>query len=152
MAPLMSHPADVYLDKEDPWVLNMESLINKYPDELKDSDIKDKKELTLGYLSQFEHGKDMYEDYLKLIEDKLSENGMEAKVFNDILYTYSFTFNGEDYNYNFYQVAGDRYGDYCITEGSAPQNKNEILITKSVSESFGINIGDTIEIDFDGNK
>jgi putative ABC transport system permease protein len=152
MAPLMSHPADVYLDKEDPWVLNMESLINKYPDELKDSDIKDKKELTLGYLSQFEHGKDMYEDYLKLIEDKLSENGMDAKVFNDIIYTYSFTLNGEDYNYNFYQVAGDRYGDYCITEGSAPQNKNEILITKSVSESFGINIGDTIEIDFDGNK
>ncbi len=152
MAPLISHPADVYLDKEDPWVLDIDSLINKYSDELKNSDIRDKKELTLGYLSQFEHGKDVYEDYLKLVEDKLSDNGMSAKVFNDVSYVYPFTYKGEEYNYIFLQIAGDRYGDYDIIEGSAPCNKNEIAITKTVSESFGIEIGDAIEIDFDGTK
>ena len=58
----------------------------------------------------------------------------------------------EDYSYSFLQVVGDRFGDYEMIEGSAPENKNEIAITKSVAESFGLEIGDTIEIDFDGTK
>ena len=77
---------------------------------------------------------------------------MPAKVFNDTIFTYPFTFNGKDYSYSFIQVVGDRYGDYKMIEGSAPENKNEIAITKSVAESFGLKIGDTIEIDFDGTK
>lgn len=151
-APIMSHPSDLYLDKEDFGVLDMESLIDKYPDELRASDIKDRKELTVGYFSQFEHGKEIYEDYLKLVEERLREEGMPAKVYNDTIFVYPFTFNEKDYSYSFIQVVGDRYGNYEMIEGSAPENRNEIAITKSVTESFGLEIGDTIEIDFDGTK
>lgn len=151
-APIMSHPSDLYLDKEDLGVLDMESLIDKYPDELEGSDIRDKNVLPVDYFSQFEHGKEIYEDYLKMVEERLCEEGMSAKVYNDTIFTYPFIFNGKDYSYSFIQVVGDRYGDYKMIEGSAPENKNEIAITKSVKESFGLEIGDTIEIDYDGTK
>ena len=151
-APIMSHPSDLYLDNEDSCVLDIDSLIDKYPDELESSDIRDKNELSVDYFSQFEHGKEIYEDYLKLVEERLREEGMTAKVYNDTIFTYPFTFNGKDYSYSFLQVVGDRFGDYEMIEGSAPENKNEIAITKSVAESFGLEIGDTIEIDFDGTK
>ena len=151
-APIMSYPSDLYLDKEDLGVLDMESLIDKYPDELEGSDIRDRNVLPVDYFSQFEHGKEIYEDYLKMVEDRLCEEGMSAKVYNDTIFTYPFIFNGKDYSYSFIQVVGDRYGDYKMIEGSAPENKNEIAITKSVEESFGLEIGDTIEIDFDGTK
>ena len=151
-APIMSYPSDLYLDKEDLGVLDMESLIDKYPDELEGSDIRDKNVLPVDYFSQFEHGKEIYEDYLKMVEERLCEEGMSAKVYNDTIFTYPFIFNGKDYSYSFIQVVGDRYGDYKMIEGSAPENKNEIAITKSVEESFGLEIGDTIEIDFDGTK
>ena len=151
-APLMSHPSDLYLDREDSWVLDIDSLIDKYPEDLKDSDIRDRKELTVFYFSQFEHGKEIYEDYLKLVADRLKEEGMPARVFNDTIFSYNFTFNDKEYNYSFIQIVGDRYGEYDIMEGSAPKNKNEIAITRFVEEEFGLKIGDTIEIDYDGTK
>ena len=77
---------------------------------------------------------------------------MPAKVFNDTIFNYNFSFNGNDYNYSFMDIIGNRYGDYKITEGSSPQNINEIAITQNVRETFGMDIGDTIEVDFDGEK
>ena len=146
----ISHSSDIYLDDEDVSVLDIQRIIDRFPDELKDSGIADKKELPVSFFAQFEHGKEMYEMYLDLVEEKLADEGMTAKVYNDMAFTYAIRSNGEEFVYTLYQVVGDRYGDYLITEGSAPQNKNEIAITPTVRETLGLDIGDTIEIDFDG--
>ena len=143
--------ADLYMDKEDISVVEMQKLVDKYP-ELENTDILEKKSFAPQLFAQFENGKEMYKDYLMLVQEKLIDEGMPAKVYDDIIYTYNFTFDGKDYNYSFQQVIGDRYGDYPVLEGSAPQNKNEIAITKSVADTFDLEIGDTIEIDFDGKK
>ena len=151
-ADMISHSSDVYMDNEDAEVLDIQSIVDKYPDELESSDIMDKKELTVSYFAQFEHGKEMYEMYLKLVEDKLADEGMPAKAFDDVILNYCFSYNGEEYNYGFAQIQGDRYGDYVMMEGSAPQNIHEVAITPTVKETFGMDIGDTIEIDFDDEK
>ena len=39
-----------------------------------------------------------------------------------------------------------------MSEGSAPENIHEVAITPTVRETFGMDIGDTIEIDYDGKK
>ena len=146
----ISHSSDIYLDDEDVSVLDIQRIIDRFPDELKDSGIADKKELPVSFFAQFEHGKEMYEMYLDLVEEKLADEGMSAKAYNDMAFTYTIKSKGEEFVYTLYQVAGDRYGDYLITEGSAPQNKNEVAITPQVRETLGLDIGDTIEIDFDG--
>ncbi len=151
-ASILAHRSDLYMDNEDSWKVDLQSLIDKYPDELETSDIKDKSQVSISYFAQFEHGKEMYVDYMKLIEKKLADEGMPAKVFNDTSFIYNFTYEGEEYNYSLTQTIGDRYGDYEMTEGSAPQNKNEVAITNNVREQFGMDIGDTIEIDYDGTK
>jgi len=143
--------ADLYMDKEDISTVDIQKLIDKYP-ELESTDILDKKVVSAQYYAQFENGKEIYKDYLKLVQEKLEEEGMPAKVYDDVLYRYDFTFNGNKYNYTFQQVIGDRYGDYPVLEGSAPQNKNEIAITKTAADEFDLEIGDTIEIDFNGKK
>lgn len=144
------HSSDIYLDKEDVGALDIQRIIDRFPDELKDSGISDKENLPVSFFAQFEHGKEMYEMYLNLVEEKLADMGMPAKAYNDIVFSYTIKSNGEEFVYSLYQVVGDRYGDYLITEGSAPQNKNEIAITPQVRETLGLDIGDTIEIDFDG--
>ena len=150
-ADALCYRADLYMDKEDINTVDIQKLVDKYP-ELESTDILDKKVISTQFFSQFENGKEMYEDYLKLVQEKLEEEGMPAKVYDDVLYQYVFTFDGKEYNYTFQQVLGDRYGEYLVREGSAPQNKNEIAITNTVAEDYGLEIGDTIEIDFNGKK
>ena len=151
-ADLISFSSDVYMDGENAQVLDIQSIVDKYPDELKSSDILDKKEISILYLSQFEHGREMYEMYLKLLADKLEEEGMPAKTFDDVIFNYNIKFNSEEFNYGLCRVVGDRYGDYVMSEGSAPENIHEVAITPTVRETFGMDIGDTIEIDYDGKK
>ena len=91
-------------------------------------------------------------NYMKYIEDKLESEGMPAKVYNDVVFSYRFTLDNESYSYSFFQVVCDRTGEYPMTEGVAPQNKNEIAITEAVAEEYGLRIGDTIEIDFGDTK
>ena len=151
-ADLISFSSDLYMDNEDSGTVDVQKIIDRYPEELAGSNIKEKKELEPSYFTQFEHGKEMYEMYLKLVAEKITEEGMPAKAFDDINFNYNFTYNGNEYNYSFCQVVGDRYGDYVIVDGSAPQNKNEVAITPMVKDTFGMEIGDTIEIDYDGKK
>jgi putative ABC transport system permease protein len=147
----LCYRADLYMDKEDISTVDIQKLVDKYP-ELENTEILDKKVLTAPFYAQFENGKEIYADYLMMVQEKLEEEGIPAKVYDDVLYRYDFTFEGKEHNYTFQQVLGDRYGEYPVIEGSAPQNKNEIAITKTSADEFGLEIGDTIEIDFGGKK
>lgn len=140
--------ADLYMKHEDSRVVDISGILDKYGYEPEINELEDNKRISPTSLKNYSNGREIYEDYLKLLEDKLADEGIPAKVFNDILYSYKFTFNGEEYNYSFYQVIGNSHKDYPMLKGFAPQNKNEIAITQIVADEFGMNIGDAIEIDF----
>lgn len=144
--------ADLYMQDENPGKVDLDRLIDKYSEVPGIEEIKDMSEIDPITLKKFDNGKEIYEDYLKLIEDKLESEGMPAKVYNDVVYSYRFTLDNESYSYTFFQVVGDWTGEYPMTEGVAPQNKNEIAITEAVAEEYGLRIGDTIEIDFGYTK
>ena len=144
--------ADLYMQNEDPSVLDIDKLIDKYSDVEGIEELKNEKQIDPDVMKKYKNGKAIYADYLKLIEEKLASEGMPAKVYNDIIYSYKFSYEGEEYTYSFIQVAGNGTGKYPMTEGDAPQNKNEIAFTQAVEDSYGMKIGDTIEVDFGGTK
>ena len=143
---------DLYLTNEDPDTLDISKLIDKYSDVPGIEELRNMKEIEPDTLKKYENGKEIYKDYLKLIEEKLASEGMPAKVYNDVIYSYKFTYNNEEYAYNFMQVVGNGTGEYPMTEGTQPQNKNEVAFTQAVEDTYGMKIGDTIEIDFNGYK
>lgn len=144
--------ADIYLSNEDANALELDGVFAQYDDSEEALKLEGKKANYVSDFSQFENGIKMYEAYLKKVEEKLSEEGIPAKVSCDVLFTYNLTFNDKDYNFTFIKIMGNKSGDYPMTKGSAPQNKNEIAITNTIAKSTGIKIGDTVEIDYGDKK
>ena len=95
--------------------------------------------------------KQLKEDY-RSIEKDLEEMGMPGKVSMEIWYQYSCEADGEAYSVIFQQNTETKASEYSYTEGTAPQNANEIAITPAIGEQLGIGIGDTITIDFGAEK
>ena len=144
--------ADIYLSNEDANALELDGVFAQYDDSEEALRLEGKKANYVSDFSQFENGDKMYEAYLKKVEEKLNEEGMPAKVSCDVLFTYNLTFNDKDYNFTFIKIMGNKSGDYPMTKGSAPQNKNEVAITNTIAKSTGIKIGDTVEIDYGDKK
>ena len=104
----------------------------------------DKEELT-SYI--YEDGREKLEKDIEATREKLSENGMEAKVFAEVshkfkiskgdLSTMSLTFEGVN-------TTTDMYNNYL--EGTPPQNKDEIAITFVIAEKIDASIGDTVTV------
>ncbi len=95
-----------------------------------------------------ENGKELMQERLSNMEKELSDLGMPAKVGIEIIYKYKITQNGTEVRYSFQQGLNTTASEYAYEEGSAPQNKNEIAITKKVAKDMGLKIGDMVEIDF----
>lgn len=112
------------------------------------SSFTDKKKVDLSTFMYREDGKELYGKFLKSIEDKLKEEGMPAHVYAECLYQYKFTYNGDNYNYRMQQALGNVDGKMKTLEGEVPTNRNEIAVGKTMADSLGIKIGDTIEIDY----
>ena len=137
---------DLYMTGEKSQALDIQKLIDKYSDVPGIEQLKDEEIISIDTLKGYEKGKEIYEDYLKLIEDKLAEEGMPAKICTDAVIPYKFRFNGEEYPYTFFQTIGNKGTEYPMIEGTAPTNKNEVAVTVGCAENYSINIGDTIEI------
>lgn len=86
------------------------------------------------------------------IEGDLAELNMPGKVSMEIWYQYNVTVGSTTSNVLCQQNKRTKTTDYEYTEGSAPQNENEVAITKQISEQIGAKIGDTITIDFGKEK
>ncbi|MCH5296570.1 MAG: FtsX-like permease family protein [Ruminococcus sp.] len=106
--------------------------------------LSDKEELT-SYI--YEDGREKLEKDIEAVREKLSENGMEAKVFAEVshkfkiskgdLSTMSLTSEGVN-------TTTDMYNNYI--EGTPPQNKDEIAITFVIAEKIDASIGDTVTV------
>jgi len=97
-------------------------------------------------------GNEKVDNALKKVENDLASLGMPGKTCVEIWYKYTVTFNGRTASHTFQQNRYTKSTDYEYTEGSAPENANEIAITELVSEEMGAVIGDTVTIDYGTEK
>lgn len=97
-------------------------------------------------------GNDSLKDKFKEIESDLDKLGIPGTVSMEVWYKYPVTHNGETVFVTFQQNKLTKASDYEYLEGSAPQNANEIALTKQMSEQLDAQIGDTLTIDFGTEK
>ncbi len=100
-----------------------------------------------------EGGRERLEEYLDETEETLAENGMPANCSEEISFTLPVFYGENKSNININQGVGTTMDMYEYTAGTAPQNTNEIAITRISADKLKANIGDTVTIKtVDGNK
>ena len=112
--------------------------------------INDSKRVKLEFLSK--EGDKMLDDAIAEMENDLSKLGMPGAVSMEVWYKYPLTFNGKTTVETFQQNKRTDVTVYDYIEGSAPLNENEIAITNEIKNMLGIEIGDTVSIDFGNEK
>ena len=91
-------------------------------------------------------GKEALENDLAEVEKMLAENDMPAKCYNEMMFKFTVTYKDSNVKSNAFQGVNTTTDQYNYTEGTAPQNTNEIAITKVVADKLGAEIGDTVTI------
>ena len=97
-------------------------------------------------------GKKTIEETEKEIEDKLAENGLNAKARMEALYKFPVSVNGNTTTGSFLQSKHTKTTDYVYYEGDAPRKADEIAVTQSFSDETGAKIGDTINVNIGGEE
>jgi len=92
--------------------------------------------------------KDALTQYMAEKEKLLADHGMPCVIKAETQYKYKVIIDGSVENLTFQQGVNTHMSDYEFLTGSAPQNGNEIAVTKAVSESTGLKVGDTFTLDF----
>ena len=85
-------------------------------------------------------------------EKRFAELGMPGKMSLDLQYSYNVTVNGEASKVICEQGYKTDYDSYVFIKGSRPENRSEIAVTDIISEKLGVDIGDTVTIDFGSEK
>ncbi len=81
---------------------------------------------------------------------KLAENGMDTKVHTEGNIPALVTFDGKKATVTFTWCPDTVSTDYYFNEGTAPKYKNEIALCYPSAEKLGCTIGDTVEVNVDG--
>ena len=98
-------------------------------------------------------GQDKMKDSLKEMEEKFAENGMPAKIVQQIVFSFPVIYGENESSIPSQQNLNSTMDMFRYTEGSVPQNTNEIFMTRMSAENLGANIGDTVTIStIDGDK
>lgn len=89
----------------------------------------------------------MVEDQLEAIRSKLSEHGISAQVYEEVLFRMGISCQEKQESSLAFQGVGDITADrYVYLEGSAPQDYGEVGISHLIAERLGAQIGDTVSI------
>lgn len=96
--------------------------------------------------------REQMEEMLVQKGEELAEAGMPAELSAEIHYSFIVSFEGKNYSVTCQQWLGRQGDDFEYTEGSAPQNENEIAVTPQISKMMGAKIGDTVTVDFGEQK
>ena len=100
-----------------------------------------------------EDGREILEKHLAEMEKTLEENDLPGKCYKEVCFSLPVSFDGNESNIFTYQGVGTTMDMYEYTAGTAPQDTDEIAITRIAAELIGANIGDTITIKtVDGDK
>lgn len=100
-----------------------------------------------------EDGHEKLEKYLDEMEQTLAENGIPAKCYQEMMFALPVSFGENESNIYIYHGTGTTMDMYEYTAGTAPQNTDEIAITRIAADKLNANIGDTVTIKtVDGDK
>ncbi len=100
-----------------------------------------------------EDGHEKLENHLEEMEQSLAENGIPAMCYQEGMFSLPVVFGENESNISIYHGTGTTMDMYEYTEGTAPQNTDEIAITRISAEELGAAIGDVITIrTVDGDK
>ena len=100
-----------------------------------------------------EDGHEKLEKHLDDMEQALAENGIPAKCYQEVIFTLPVSFGENESNICIYQGTGSTMDMYEYTAGTAPQNTDEIAITRIAADKLNATIGDTVTIKtIDGEK
>lgn len=100
-----------------------------------------------------EDGRRACMQYLEELEEKLDQNGMPAECSIGFLFNLAAKCREQKNKIMTYQGTGTTMDRYTYTEGTIPQNENEIAITRLAADSIKADIGDTITLEtVDGEK
>ncbi|MEE0859433.1 MAG: FtsX-like permease family protein [Acutalibacteraceae bacterium] len=107
----------------------------------------------MGTECMLEDGHEKLEKHLDDMEQTLAENGISAKCYQETMFNLPVSFGENESNIRIYHGTGTTMDMYKYTAGTAPQNTNEIAITRIAADKLNANIGDTITIKtIDGDK
>jgi len=100
-----------------------------------------------------EDGHEKLENHLEEMEQSLAENGIPAICYKEGMFSLPVVFGENESNISIYHGTGTTMDMYEYTEGTAPQNTDEIAITRISADELGAAIGDVITIrTVDGDK
>ncbi len=100
-----------------------------------------------------EDGHEKLKKHLDEMEQTLAENGIPAICHQEIMFTLPVSFGENESNICIYHGTGVAMDMYKYTAGIAPQNTDEIAITRIAADKLNANIGDTVTIKtIDGDK
>lgn len=100
-----------------------------------------------------EDGHEKLEKHLDDMERILSENGIPAKCYQEMMFTLPVSFGENESNIYIYQGTGTTMDMYEYTAGIPPKNTDEIAITRIAADKLNVNIGDTVTMKtIDGDK
>lgn len=85
---------------------------------------------------------------IKNMETDLEKLDIAGDVSMEVWYKYLLTVDDKSFYVTFQQNKRTEPSEYSYTKGVAPQNSNEIAITEQIATQMGIEIGDTVTIDF----
>ncbi len=98
-------------------------------------------------------GHERLSKHLDSIEKKLAENDIQAKCFQEMLFSLPVSNGENERNISIYHGTGTTMDMYDYTAGAMPQYTNEIAITRLSAERLKVDIGDTVTIKtIDGDK
>ena len=93
------------------------------------------------------------ERHLEDIEETLEENDIPAKCYQEMMFNLPVVYGENESNVIIYHGTGTTMDMYEYTAGTAPQNTNEIAITRLSADKLKANIGDTVTIKtIDGDR
>ncbi len=100
-----------------------------------------------------EGGREKLEKYLDEIEQTLEEHDIPAKCYQETMFILPVSFGENESNVCIYQGTGSTMDMYEYTAGIAPQNTDEIAITRIAADKLDAEIGDTVTVKtIDGDK
>ena len=111
--------------------------------------------LDSGIISEcmLEDGHEKLEKHLDEMEQTLEKHGIPAKCYQEMMFILPVSFRENESNICIYQGTGSTMDMYEYTAGTAPQNTDEIAITRIAADKLNAKIGDTVTVKtMDGNK
>lgn len=100
-----------------------------------------------------EDGHEKLEKHIDEMEQTLAEHGIPAKCYQEMMFILPASFGEDESNICIYQGTGSTMDMYEYTAGTAPQNTDEIAITRIAADKLNATIGDTVTIKtIDGEK